>query len=189
MATPSPGAKIIVLHGPSSSGKSTLARALQAALPEPFWHISIDHLRDAGVLPTARIASGEFPWGQLRANFFAGFHLSLAAYAAAGNNLIVEHIFDTDGWLAEVATRLAPYDVYFVGLHCSLDELARREAARGDRPTGSAARDHGHVHRNMTYDLELDGEHPVNDNVARLMAAWEQRHPPSALTRAATATP
>jgi len=55
-------AHVIFLHGASSSGKSTIAKALQKRIENPFWHISIDHLRDAGVLPTERFKSGEFRW-------------------------------------------------------------------------------------------------------------------------------
>jgi hypothetical protein len=44
-------AKIIFIHGASSSGKSTLARAIQTQISEPFWHVSIDHIRDSGMLP------------------------------------------------------------------------------------------------------------------------------------------
>ena len=54
--------KIIFIHGPSSSGKTTLSRALQQRLDEPFWLFSIDHLREAGVLPMERIRTGEFAW-------------------------------------------------------------------------------------------------------------------------------
>jgi chloramphenicol 3-O-phosphotransferase len=72
---------IIFLHGTSSSGKSTLARALQARLDAPFWHYSIDHLRDSGVLPSARIKAGDFQWRDMRAAFFDGFHRSVAAFA------------------------------------------------------------------------------------------------------------
>ena len=79
-------AEIIFLHGASSSGKSTIARLLQARIERPFWHVSIDHLRDAGVLPLARFRSGEFAWADARKPFFDGFHASLAAYADAGNN-------------------------------------------------------------------------------------------------------
>ena len=132
----SDGGKIIFLHGASSSGKSTIARSLQARIEEPFWHISIDHLRDAGVLPSARIKNGEFNWSAMRAAFFNGFHQSLAAYAHAGNNLILEHILDTDGWQEELGKLLVPCDVFFVGVHCSLEELIRREAERGDRRGG-----------------------------------------------------
>ena len=34
--------KIIYLNGPSSSGKTTLAKALQESLEEPYLHIGID---------------------------------------------------------------------------------------------------------------------------------------------------
>ena len=34
--------QIIYLNGPSSSGKTTLAKALQHAFEEPFLHIGID---------------------------------------------------------------------------------------------------------------------------------------------------
>ena len=87
--------KVILLNGASSAGKSTLASALQQQLPLPFWHYSIDHLAFARVLPHA---SGEFPWPTQRQQFFQGFHRSVHAFAAAGNNLIVEHITETESW-------------------------------------------------------------------------------------------
>ena len=166
-------AGIIFLHGASSSGKSTLARALQARLPEPFWHYSIDHLRDTGVLPMARFRSGEFSWQAQRVDFFNGFHRSVAAFAGAGNNLIVEHILDTPGWREQLASLLAPHDVLFVGLHVSLAELNRREAARGDRPVGSAEADFHAIHRGLTYDLKLETGRDLEANVERVVAAWQ----------------
>ena len=125
--------KIILINGASSSGKTTLARALQKNLAEPFWHFSIDHLREARVLPIERIKSGEFTWPAMRPAFFEGFHRSLPALAAAGNNLIVEHIVETPAWMVRLVQLLAPFEVFFVGLHCPLPELERRERARGDR--------------------------------------------------------
>jgi chloramphenicol 3-O phosphotransferase len=71
-ATPQSG-RIILLNGASSSGKSSIARAVQAKIEGPFWHISIDHLRDAGVLPMDRFRSGEFKWSGAREAFFNGF--------------------------------------------------------------------------------------------------------------------
>lgn len=170
-------ASIIFLHGASSSGKSTLARMLQERLEKPFWHISIDHLRDSGVLPLARIKAGDFNWRDMRAPFFAGYHSSLAAYAAAGNNLIVEHILDTPGWQRELAELFRPFDMLFVALHCPVDELRRRELARGDRPAGSAEQDALTIHKGRRYDLELQTGDGTEENAERVMAAWrEQRH-------------
>lgn len=169
-------ARIIFLHGASSSGKSTLARALQAKIELPFWTISIDHLRDAGVLPGARIASGEFRWRDMRAGFFDGFHRSLAAYAEAGNNLIVEHILDTPGWHAQLASLLVPFDVFVVGVHAALPELIQREAVRGDRAIGSAEQDFKTLHRGLSYDFEVSTtERPIGENVEAILDAWRQR--------------
>lgn len=42
--------QIIYLNGPSSSGKTTLAKALQKELREPFLHIGID--RVIGMMPS-----------------------------------------------------------------------------------------------------------------------------------------
>lgn len=164
--------QIIILHGPSSSGKSTTALALQEVIEYPFWHISIDHLRDSGVLPTERIKRKDFAWHDLRKSFFDGFHLSLAAYVEAGNNLIVEHIFDTPEWVGDLKRLLHPYDVYFVDLHCDVDELRRRETERGDRPQGSAEQDFHMVHKNRTYDLEVNCQNPTAENVADILSGW-----------------
>jgi len=124
---------IILINGESSSGKSTLARALQNSIALPFWHISIDHLRDHGVLPSARIKTGEFDWRSMRDAFFVGFERSLLAYVSAGNNLIVEHIMESEAWARRLADTLQGQDVFFVGVRCDLVELERRERARGDR--------------------------------------------------------
>jgi chloramphenicol 3-O phosphotransferase len=178
-----PPGKIILLNGASSSGKSSLARAVQARIEEPFWHISIDHLRDSGVLPTVRIRSGEFPWTSMRDAFFEGFEHSLPAYVRCGNNLIVEHIMENRAWLLRLARLLEGQDVFFVGLHCDLAELERREIARGDRKVGDARRDFHQVHSYCRYDAELDSAIASEANADRLIAAWHARTPPSALQR------
>jgi chloramphenicol 3-O phosphotransferase len=165
-------AHIIFLHGASSSGKSTIARALQNSIDRPFWHISIDHLRDAGVLPSQRFRSGEFSWRDARKAFFDGFHASLRAYAEAGNDLILEHILDTEGWLNDLRRILSGHDVFFVAVHCPLEVLIEREQRRGDRPIGSAEKDFETIHLGKLYDLELHDQDGAERNVARLLTAW-----------------
>ena len=180
---PRPPGKIILLNGASSSGKSSLAHAVQARIEEPFWHISIDHLRDSGVLPMARIRAGEFRWATMRDAFFEGFEQSLLAYVRCGNNLIVEHIMESRAWLLRLAGLLVGQDAFFVGLHCDLEELERREIARGDRRVGDARRDFHQIHSYCLYDLELDSAVPPEINAERLIAAWSSRAAPSAFQR------
>jgi len=79
--------RIILLRGASSAGESTLARAVQRALDEPFLYVASDHLPVG--LPERR----PFPWwGHGRPRFFDGFQRCIAALAAAGNDLIVDYV-------------------------------------------------------------------------------------------------
>ncbi|MFD1344649.1 chloramphenicol phosphotransferase CPT family protein [Litorisediminicola beolgyonensis] len=159
--------RIVLLHGPSSSGKSTLARAVLEASDTPFLRLSIDTLRDGGALfPASRSL-----WAEHRPKVFDGLHHAIAAFADAGNDLIVEHIFDSPGWHGELAALLKAHRVVFVGLLTAPDVLAAREVARGDRQPGSALADSAHVHLGRRYDLELDGVAPPQVNAAEVLAA------------------
>lgn len=172
--------KVIFLNGATSSGKSTIASLLQATISEPFWHVSIDTLRDGGMLPLDRINSGEFKWSELRAGFFDGFHHTLPAFVNAGNNLIVEHIVETKEWLGILLSLLAPFDVYFVGIHAPLEVLEQRELARRNRPIGGARKDFETIHLHTIYDLELNATLLPEQNVSILIQGWTQRTRPSA---------
>ena len=122
-----------------------------------------------------RFKSKEFDWKAARPSFFDGFHRSLAAYAGAGNNLILEHILDKDGCLEELGRLFEPFDVFFVGVHCPLPLLIEREKVRGDRPLGSAEQDFQTIHKGKTYDFEVDADRDANDNVGAILKAWQQR--------------
>lgn len=178
--------RIILLNGASSSGKSTLARALQAQLESPFWHWSIDHWLAAGVLPRERIAAGEFDWAAMRPAFFDGFHRSLSALASAGNDLVVEHIVESGEWMRRLVDLLAPHDVFYVGVRCLLRELERRERERGDRRMGSAREDDASTHGWGDYDLEVDSTSaPPERLAADVLRAWHARRAPGAFARMA----
>jgi chloramphenicol 3-O phosphotransferase len=174
---------IILLNGASSAGKSTLARALQATLPLPFWHYSIDHLLLAGVLPRHRIDAAEFPWSHLRASVFEGFHRSIPAFVDAGNHLLVEHIVETRDWMNRLLLLLEGRDVFFVGLRCPVAELERRELARGDRRLGEARSDDAITHSFGEYDFEVQTTAAPEDNARAVASAWSSRSAPSAFNR------
>jgi len=175
--------KIIIINGPSSSGKTTLALALQKQLDMPFIRFSFDLFIEHKAFPSEQIKSGKFSWEQMRPFVFRGLHQCLAALATAGNNIIFDHIIETKGWLYELISLISELDVFFVGLHCSLAELERREIQRGDRRPGEARQDFETVHSIPTYDLELDSENPLEQNVTLLIQAWKERKHPSALEK------
>ena len=151
---------IILLNGTSSAGKTSIAKALQRVMDAPYLHVPIDSFED--MMPERDIFGepGSPEWQPLFNRMLSGFHHSVAALAAAGSNLVVDHLLvqgvEPQNWLTECVELLTPYTVYFIGVHCPLEELRRRELARGDRGIGQAERQLGRVHRHGVYDLELD---------------------------------
>lgn len=138
--------KIIFLNGVSSSGKSTIAKLLQKRLAEPFLHMQLDAFID--MLPHVD--------DELVLKMAPGFHRSIAAMARAGNNVIADHVLVADGdWLRECVHLLTGY-VLFVGLHCPLPELERREKDRDARRQGFARAQFDIVHSGKVYDVEFD---------------------------------
>jgi len=174
---------IIIINGPSSSGKTTLALAAQKQFDIPFLRFSFDLFLDNKSLPLDQIRNGAFSWDSMRPAVFHGLHQCLSALANAGNNLIFDHIIESQFWLEDLLHAISGLDVFFVGLHCSLLELERREAERGNRRSGEARTDFETVHNITSYDLELNSENPLDDNVKLLIEAWKKRKPPSALDK------
>ena len=178
--------RIIFLSGTSSAGKTTLAKALQGVLDRPYFHLASDQLVEAGALPGRREEGSRFAWPEVRPRFFAGFHRSLAAYAAAGNCLVVDHVLEHASWLRECAELLAPFEVFFVGVHCPLDELERRERVRGDRRIGEAAEHLRVVHSFSPYDFEVDtSTHSPRENALRIVTARQTSPGPGVFRRLA----
>ena len=162
--------RIIFLNGTSSAGKSTLARALRGQLDEPFCHYASDQLADAGFRPLS-----PHQRSQGRERFFEGFHRSIPAFAAAGNDLIIEHIVEQQSWANLLATLIGHLDVFWVGVHAPLAILEQRERARSDRQVGEAAF-HLKTHQYCRYDIEVDTSTASTEAIARDIAeAWRQR--------------
>jgi len=183
MTNQSDTGKIIIINGPSSSGKTTLALALQKQLSVPFIRFSFDLFIENKVLPRDQIDRETFSWPAMRPAVFDGLHRCIPALASAGNNVIFDHIIEKEGWLHDLVRYLADFDVFFVGLHCSMEELERREIRRGNRRIGEARTDLQIVHRFGIYDLELNSERPAEENVQILISEWEKRAHPSAFNK------
>ena len=176
--TQPPAGRIILLNGASSAGKSTLCRAIQAQIDEPFLQFSLDFFMfGPGVLPRREGEGGAFVWSAVRPKLFEGYFACLPALAGTGNNLVVDFIVETPQQLRSLTRHLAPFDVFYVGVHCPLPELQRRERQRGDRRSGDARRDFQTVHTFSGYDFEIDSSRPAPENAERIIAGWTAREP------------
>src|SRR5262245_44948625 len=137
----SPG-RIVLLNGTSSSGKSTIARELQAILAEPYLHLGIDTF--IGMLPPRFFGAQppadegfflhehgdrvDITAGPVARRLLLGMYRCFAALASAGNNLIIDYVFLDAGGVADMVAVLAPFPAWFVGIHCPLAVALQRES-------------------------------------------------------------
>jgi len=145
--------QLIILNGASSSGKTVLCKTLQAVLAEPYIHLE----EDCFVFNTyhARFLAGEMAPEIFRKTML-GYYRSLRAFLSAGQNVLADTGFYTPALLATCVRELAGERVWLVGVHCGVEELERRERARGDRQIGLAKEQEATLHRGVVYDIEVD---------------------------------
>ena len=177
---------IIFLNGTSSSGKSTLLRALQVQLSEAYLEAGIDKF--IFMLPPRylntplwdEVLGRASESGEMGHRLFSGMHYSIAALARAGNNVLADHVLVEPAWVRECAEVFAELPAYLIGVRCPLDVMNAREAARGDRTLGQAAKQFHKVHAHGVYDLEVDTSTLSVDECVQQIASHIESHAPSA---------
>ncbi|MEO3874120.1 chloramphenicol phosphotransferase CPT [Nonomuraea sp. B12E4] len=171
--------RLIVLNGGSSSGKSGIARCLQAILPDPWLTLGVDTMVEA--MPAAMRSSdtgitfgpnGEVIVGPEFMTLDRAWTEGVAAMARAGARIIVDEVFLGGASSQQRWERaLDGLNVVWVGVHCEGAVAAGRETARGDRVAGMAESQADVVHRGVHYDLEVDTTHAEAIECARAIAA------------------
>ncbi|UZN03785.1 chloramphenicol phosphotransferase CPT family protein [Cellulomonas sp. S1-8] len=170
---------VVVLNGGSSSGTTTLARALQGMLDDAWLLLGVDDLVDAlpqrGPGATATIAfppDGSVVVGPTFMRVQEAWTAGLAAIARAGVGVLIDDVLLGGGASQErLAAALDGLDVLWVGVRCDADVAAAREAGRGDRVTGMAVAQADTVHRGVRYDVEVDTSRASPQDCARQILA------------------
>lgn len=181
--------QIIYLNGPSSSGKTTLAKALQHAFEEPFLHVGIDKIigwmpekvndwtggeapigyswkksEDASGNPTQELQVG--PYAQKIGKTFQEVVLALAKM---GHHIVIDDVSFGKQQLDEWKKTLKDFKVLWVGVNAPLSVLEQREKERGNRIQGSARGQFHKVHVDATYDLEINTHQAsVSENAEKI---------------------
>lgn len=179
--------QIIYLNGPSSSGKTTLAKILQQELEQPFLHIGIDRI--IGMMPAkinnweGGLAPDGFSWkesvdeaghliheiqmGPFARKISDTLKEIVLTMAKMGHYIIIDDVAfgkeDVDKWRAI----LSGHKVLWTGIHASLSILEERERQRGNRIVGSARAQYYQVHNAVTYDLEFDTTKDSLESIAQ----------------------
>jgi chloramphenicol 3-O phosphotransferase len=145
--------QLLILNGASSAGKTVLCKKLQEVLEEPSIHLE----EDCFVLNTYhdRFLNSELA-SQIFQKTMLGYYRSLRAFLSAGHNVLADTGFYTPDLLNLCVSELRDESVWLIGVHCSVEELERRERARGDRQIGLAREQQATLHNSIIYDIEVD---------------------------------
>jgi chloramphenicol 3-O phosphotransferase len=174
--------QVIVLNGGSGSGKSGIARCLQAVLPDPWLALGVDTLVQAmpGSLQMSAAGlefapDGEVIVGPEFRTLEAAWIQGVAAMAHAGARIILDEVFlggaaSQQRWKRALGT----LQVLWVGVRCESAVAAGREIARGDRVVGMAVSQAELAHQGVSYDLQVDTTHAEALECAQAIAACVQ---------------
>jgi chloramphenicol 3-O phosphotransferase len=158
---------IVVLNGPSSSGKSTLARAVQNHVGVSCALVSIDQLYPC--LHPERDNDWEL-FRTLTRTLFA----CARSFHEQGLHVVVDAVFERPECL-EICRSICAPNLALVGLSCPLEVLERRELVRQDRRIGLARTQNDRVHAGCEYDLVLDtGLYSPEECAAQVVALMAQ---------------
>jgi len=177
-----PRGQIIFLNGASSSGKSSIAKALQAMIDEPCIHWCIDDYLGAfqsDLWERQEMVKPEWP------NIVRGFHAAGAAIARTGNLVIIDDVLEAEPpWVENWLELFQGLPVIIVGVHCPLEELEQRERQRKDRKTGLARLQIDQVHAQAEYDVQVDTSMLSPTECAeKIVKRMAERRPCSAFER------
>ena len=144
--------QIILLNGPSSSGKSTLSKALQELIEakrnETYVIVSIDDFIKISTEETIYEDDVFEISGDMCASALE------ALKTAAG--VIIDHVITSERIFRQLTEMLGQHHLHSVHVTCPLNVLLSREYARKNRCIGSAEASFTYLFPKDEYDLTVD---------------------------------
>lgn len=173
---------VIILNGPSASGKSSIQKEFQTLMMPNLWiKHGIDNLFDKP-MPDITLENLEYwqsentiRWvtmskdsdgnpimtlltGNQGDKVAYGMNSAIAAYAQNGCNIIVDYIAYKKEWLDDLQKKLNNIKTVRVKVAIPLNTLEQREVNRNTSPKGHARSHYHTVYWNLNYDLEVNSE-------------------------------
>ncbi len=131
--------RIVILNGAPRSGKSSIAKAMQARLPGHWINLGVD-AQNASLPEALKPGIGLRPGGEMPElepdvmRLYLALYDAIAAHARQGFDVVADlghHDFYSVplGILPRCAQRMAGLDVLFVGVLCPIETIMRRRNA------------------------------------------------------------
>jgi len=143
---------VLLLNGPSSSGKSTLSIVLQKTLEyetgERYGIISIDDFLD--------MAINKVMYEDDVFEISPKLCKVAVDMVSSQKNIIIDHVITSKRIFKQLIEALEFCDIYLISVTCPLQELIRREQQRKNRCLGSAEASFQYLFPQETYDLTID---------------------------------
>jgi len=196
-----PAGTVVYLNGIAASGKSTLARGLQARWPEPFLHVGLDWMTET--MPRRFLFDGpdadlgarwvtdangrllRIDAGPFGERLLAGLPRLAAALARACNHVVVDDVLLYPWRAADAAKALAGLDAHLVEVRCDRETAAARGRARGvGGGSGMTDAYYDAVYAQGDVDLRIDtGAEDPDACAERLVAYLRSGVAPGAFAR------
>lgn len=183
--------KIIFLNGCGSSGKTSIAKAIQHSSPELWLTFGIDTFIDMIPFerqePYLKFIPGQNERGStmhVEAGFEGAKLFSVMPHFAEilafkGNNLIIDEVLFDEEALKMYAQHLKNHTVYYIGIFCDLNVMQEREVLRRDRCIGLSNDQIDRVHQGAlnSYDFKVDTTAISPFEAARLILQFMDDNP------------
>jgi chloramphenicol 3-O phosphotransferase len=143
----------IVLHGPTSAGKTKLAKALQATSPVPAFHVSLDAFV---TMSNRRDMRSDEERAKAYKLHCENLRSTLSRIAQTEFDIILDLVLRDEAELQACLEALNGRATYLIGVSAPLPVLEARERERPDRARGIAKEQVVDPVYNRKYDLMLD---------------------------------
>lgn len=195
-----PTGTVIILNGPSGSGKSSIQREFQYLMMPNLWiKTGIDTLFDAPmpiITPENMIfwqSPNSIRWvetstdaqgnnvitllvGEQGEKVAYAMNSAIADYAKNGCNVIVDYIAYEQEWFDDLQKKLEGIQTFYVAVEIPLEVLEAREATRGTSPKGHARSHYFTVYGSKKYDLTVNSAtHSAKEIAQQIKELVEQK--------------
>lgn len=143
--------EVVLLNGPSSAGKSSIAHALKEQLERAGLRSDIVSIDDH-----MQIAKDEPIWEEDVFDAVPSMCQAILHSLEQGRIAIIDHVITSERIYRALLDALDRHTLKRVLVSCSPELLAEREAARGNRFVGSAEASLRYLFPQDGYDLNID---------------------------------